>query len=286
MLVAGLIVLYQAAPGPTKQPAIPAAAVPKPTLETMAQFDFEPPLWGMPDATAWDHMEVGLFNVAPATSFTTDVPWYTSVDGPLSLTVLSGTLTVIPAGPALFYPANQTGPRPVELQAGERVTVGQDETIIYSATDGASGSNPGTVSALTLYGTVGPVDNAAVGIVPDDVSFIDFETAEPITPLTTTGATMTLQRLELVPFDTFVFEPAADLRYVPFFDTAQVEELHMEEGAIDGLVPEPGGQRIRDGYELRFLAPGPHTLSNLGDQTVEIYFLVVEPAPMPGTPTS
>lgn len=281
MMVASLLVIYQSVPKTSEPPPIPAAVVAKPSIEPITQFEFAPPMWGMPDATAWTHMEIGLFSVAPATSFTTDVLWYTSVDGPLSLTVLSGALTVTPAGSALFYPANQSRQPPVEVRAGESVSIEQNETIIYSATDGATGSNPGTVSALTLSGTVGSIDNAVLGTVPNDVSFITFETADPITSLPTKGATMTLQRLELAPFDTFVFEPGADLRYLPFFDPAQTGELRMDEGAIEGLVPQPGAQRIHDSFQLRYLSPGPHTIFNLGDQTVDIYFLVVEGATPP-----
>ncbi|HET9660666.1 MAG TPA: hypothetical protein VFP05_10085 [Thermomicrobiales bacterium] len=286
MMVASLLVIYQSVPKTSEAPPIPAAVIAKPSIQSIARFEFSPLIWDMPDATTWDHMELGLFNVAPATSFTTDVPWYTSVDGPLSLTVLSGTLTVTPAGPALFYPANQSGQPPVEVRDGESVSIGQNETIIYSATDGATGRNPGTVSALTLYGTVGPVDNAVLATVPNDVSFVTFETAEPIASLPNKVATMTLQRLELAPFDTFVFEPDADLRYLPFFDPAQTGELRMVEGAIDGLVPELGAQRIRDPFELRYLTPGPHTIFNPGDKTVDIYFLVVEPLSDGGTPAA
>jgi hypothetical protein len=286
VLVAGLLVIYQSVPKTSEAPPIPAAVIAKPSIQSIARFEFSPLMWDMPDATTWDHMELGLFNVAPATSFTTDVPRYTSVDGPLSLTVLRGTLTVTPAGPALFYPANQFGHPPVEVRDGESVSLGQNETIIYSATDGASGRNPGTVSALTLYGTVGPVDNAVPATVPNDVSFVTFETAEPIAALPNAGATMTLQRLELAPVDTFVFEPEADLRYLPFFDPALTGELRMVEGAMDGLVPEPGAQTIRDSFELRHLMPGPHTIFNPGDKTVDIYFLVVEPLSDGGVPAA
>jgi hypothetical protein len=240
----------------------------------------------MPDATTWNHIEFGLFKVAAGTSFSTDVRWYTMIDGPLSLTVLSGALTVTPAGPALFYPANQSGQPPVEIRGGQPVSIGPNETIIYSTIDGATGSNPGAVAALMLYGNVGSTDYQAMGTVPNDVSFITRETADPITPVTTEGATVTLQRVELAPSESYVFDPDADLRYLGFFDVTQTGELRLEEGANEGLVPAPGAQRLRDPFQLRYLTPGPHTIFNLGDQTAEIYFLVVEPRPMPGTPIS
>ena len=59
MLVASLLVLYQAVPGPSEPPPIPAAVIAKPAMEPIAQFEFVPPMWGMPDATAWGHMEIG-----------------------------------------------------------------------------------------------------------------------------------------------------------------------------------------------------------------------------------
>lgn len=286
LLIVGLLVLYRAVPRTSEPPAIPAAVIAKPSMQPLAQFDFSPPMWDMPDATTWDQMQIGLFDVAPETSFSTDVPWYTSVDGPISLTVLSGGLTIVPVGPALFYPANPSGQPPIELEPGESVFIGENDTIIYAATDGATGRNPGTVPARTLYGTVGPVNNAVLKTVPNDVSFNTYETAGPIASLPDNGATVTLQRLELAPFDSFVFEPDSDLRYVPFFDPTQTRELRMVDGAIDGLVPESGAKRILDPFQLRYLTPGPHTLFNLSDRTAEIYFLVVEPTPMPGTPVS
>ncbi len=122
MLVVSLLVLYQAVPRQSEPPPIPAAIITKPSIETIAQFEFVPPMWDMPEATAWGRMETAIFSVAPATSFTTDLPFYTSVDGPLLLTVLSGELTVTPAGSAHFYPANQSSKPPVEVSAGsERI---------------------------------------------------------------------------------------------------------------------------------------------------------------------
>lgn len=286
LLVAGLFTLYRAVPGPAEPPPIPAAVIAKPSLQSLAQFEFAPPLWNLPDATSWDHMELGLFSVAPGTSFTTDVPYYLSVDGPLSLTVLDGALTVTPAGPALFFPVNHSGATPVEVRGGESVSIGPRETIIYSAMDGATGSNPGAVPARTLYGAVGPVDNEVPAVAPDDVAFITYETAEPIAPLMTEGASVTLERLELAPSDSFVFEPDTDLRYLGFFDVTQTGELRIEEGASEELAPGPGAQGLLDPYQLRYLTPGPHTIFNLGDQTAEIFLLVVEPVPMPGTPIS
>jgi hypothetical protein len=245
-------------------------------------------MWGISDATAWTHLEIGQFSVAPATSFTTDVPFYTGVDGPLSLTVLSGEIIVTPAGPAFFYPAHQSEQPPVEVLAGQHVSVGPNETIVYYAVETANGSNPGIEQALILYSLVGAIwDHSIPGatVPPRDVSFSTFEYYDPIPSVPTKGAAVTLQRLELAPFDTFVFEPNADLRYVPFVDRNQTRGLRIADGAFEGLVPESGSRAIYGAIQLRNLEPGPHTISNLGDKTVSIYFVVVEPAPVTGTPT-
>ncbi len=133
MLVGSLVFLYQAAPGPSEPPPIPAAVIGKPSIEPIARFEFAPPMWGMPDATEWTHMEIGMFRVAPAISFTTDLPFYTSVDGSLSITVLNGNLAVTPAGPAFFYPANRFNSPPEEVPAGVTVSIGPNDTLVYSS---------------------------------------------------------------------------------------------------------------------------------------------------------
>jgi hypothetical protein len=289
MLVVSLLVLYQAVPGQSEPLPIPAAIIAKPSIVPITQFEFVPPMWGMSDATAWTHIEIGEFSVAPATSFTTDLPFYTGVDGPLSLTVLSGELIVTPAGPAFLYPAHQSEQPPVEVLAGQSVSIGPNDTIVYYAMDTAIGSNPGIEPALILYSLVGAIwDHSLPGatVPPTDVSFSTFEYDDPIPAVPTEGAALTLQRLELAPFDTFVFEPNADLRYLPFIDPNQTRGLHIAAGAFGGLVPESGSRDLYNAVQLRDLKPGPHTIFNLGDKTVSIYFLVVEPALVAGPPTS
>jgi hypothetical protein len=283
LLVLSLLVLYQAVPGPAEPPPIPAAVIAKPSIEPISQFEFWPSMWDTPDATTWNHMEIGMFSVAPATSFTTDLPFYTSGDGPLLLTVLSGQLTVSPVGSALFYPANQFSQPPVEVSAGSSVSIGPNDTVVYSATETGTGSNSGSEPAIVLYALVGALEHELGSSVrPADVSFINYEYFNPIPSMPTEGAAITLQRLELAPFDTFVFEPDADLRYLPFVETVG---LRIAEGALEGLVPQSGTRGIYGAVNLRYLPPGPHTIFNLGDETVSIYFLVVEPTPVAATPT-
>lgn len=131
VMVASLALLYRFAPGPSEQTAIPAAVIANPEIETFAQFEFVPPMWGMPDASAWTDMQIGLFEVAPATSFSTLVTLYNSLDGPLSLTALSGELTVTPAGPAVRFSARQPQQAAVEVLAGDTVSIGLNEKIVF-----------------------------------------------------------------------------------------------------------------------------------------------------------
>lgn len=286
LLIAGPLVLYRTEVSQPEPPAIPAAVIAKPTIEPIARFEFEPPMWDIPDATAWTHMETGMFSVAPATSFTTDVPFYTAYDGPMSLVVATGQLTVTPAGPAFFYPANQSGRSPMEVSAGQTMSIGPNEAIVFSAKDAAAGSNSGAASALAVYSLAGKFDKMLPGSVlrPQDVTFIAAEHSDPIPSLPTKGATMTVQRLDMAPFDTFVFEPDVGLRYLPLIDPYQTAGLRIDEGAVEGVVPQPGAQGIYGGVQLRYLKPGPHTIFNLSDKTVSFFFLVVEPAPA-ATPT-
>lgn len=289
MMVASLLVLYQAVPRPSEPPPIPAAVIAEPSIEPIAQFEFVPPMWGMPDATAWTYMETSLFSIAPATSFTTDWPWYLSIDGPSTLTVLSGVLSVTPAGPAFFYPALESGQLPVELQAGETVALGPNDTIVYSSMDTASGSNPGYEPVLVLNSVIGIRDKMLPGssVLPKDVSVIAHEFDKALLPtFPTTGATITLRRLELAPFDTFVLEHHEDWLYLAVIDRAQTDGLRIDQGAIEGLAPQPGAQGIYGGVQLRYLKPGPYTIFNLGEKTVVFYFLVIEPLPDAGTPAA
>ena len=176
----------------------------------------------------------------------------------------------------------------MEVSAGSDVSIGPNDTLVYSAADAATGSNPGSEPALVLYGLVGIIEHSlpGAGVDPTDVSFITFEYADSLASMPTNGAAMTLQRLELAPFDTFVFEPDADLWYLPLLDPAQREGLHIGEGALEGLAPQSDARQIYGAAQLRYLPPGPHTIFNLGDKTASFYFLVVEPLPDGATPAA
>lgn len=91
-------------------------------------------------------------------------------------------------------------------------------------------------------------------------------------------------RHEPTPLDSFVFEPDKNWRYVTAFDPSLRPGLRIYNGALDALSPDVVSRSIFESGQLRFLGPGPHTISNLGDETVDFYFLVVEDAPDADTP--
>ena len=217
MLLVSVLVLSQVVPGPSEPPPIPAAVIAKPSIESIAQFEFVPPMWGMPDAAAWRYMEIGMFSIAPATSFTTDLPFYTSVDGP---SVTHGVERRISpsrrSDPPSSIPLTASASPPEEVPAGVTVSIGPNDALVYSAEETATGSNSGSESALVVYGLggIGGRNASWLGICAlQTFPSLCLKFANPIS-VPTKGATVMLQRLELAPFDTFVFEPGADLRYL------------------------------------------------------------------------
>lgn len=287
LMVVGLLVLYQVVPNTSEPPPIPAAVIDRPEIEPITQFEFAPPIWELSEATAWNHMEIGMFSVAPATSFTTDIPWYTSGDGPLLLTVLSGELTVTPVGSALLYTANQSSHAPEEVSAGKSVAIGPNDTLAFSAKETAIGNNSGSQPALVLYALVGAMEHHNwSSIRPADVSFMFDEYINPMSSVPTEGAVLKLQRLELAPFDTFVFEQGSAPRYVLLIHPVSTTNLRIVEGVLEGLAPDSGTRGIYGGAQLRYFKPGTYTIFNVGDETVSFYFLVIEPLPAEGTPAA
>ena len=59
----------------------------------------------------------------------------------------------------------------------------------------------------------------------------------------------------------------------------------MYPGAVKTLSPNLPPRPIFLPLELRLLGIGAHTLVNLGDKPITLYFFVVEPYPAAGTPT-
>jgi hypothetical protein len=226
-------------------------------------------------------MEIGMYTLAPGKSFTTDIGWYTSVDGPLILMVVSGQLTLQPNGSALFFPAGTQHRAPMEIQAGTTVLLQPNDTLVYSTADTATGENLGSESAHALIGMVGILDSSVRGAFnsPEDLLMHDHNYIAPIQDVKTEGATVSLQRLELQPFDSFVFDFNPDWRYLPAGDQNLGEGVRVAEGALDGLSPEVRSQYVYSTSSLIYMTPGPHTLFNLGDEPIDIYFLVVEPYP-------
>jgi hypothetical protein len=284
--LAGLLVLYRAVPSPSEAPAIPAAVAPEPKLETLARFDFAQPVWNMPVATAWTHMEFGMMRIGGESSFTTDAGWYTSVDGPLALTIVQGDLEIALSGPALLSTAEHQSP-PAEILAGTTVSVHPRDTIVFSAHDPITGNNPGSESAIALYGMAGTLNNSVADSTarPTIVPVTNYDSSDTFQSLLSTGATITLQRVELQPFDSFVFDPSPNWRFVSSSYPERFEGLVMYPGAIETLSPNLPHRQIFLPMELRLLKSGAHTLVNLGDKPITLYFFVVEPFPNSATPT-
>jgi hypothetical protein len=103
----------------------------------------------------------------------------------------------------------------------------------------------------------------------------------PLAAMPTDSAEVSVHRLQLLPFDSFVFDPAADFIYFVTFDPATASGLRVYDGAVTAFDPASG----HAAWKVQELGPGPHTLYNLGDDPIDVYFMVLEPAPDPATPT-
>jgi hypothetical protein len=285
LLIAGFAVLRQAAPGASAPAAIPVASVAKPVLQTMVQFDFRPPLWGMPEATTWTHMDFSIVEIDPGTSFDTDAGWYTSTDGPFLIVVLSGALDIAPNGPAIVYPADHTQ-QPQPIAPGTSASLGPNDAIAFSVIDAATGTNPGTEPLVALFALAGSEDFSVPGAfsMPIVINHPDFQYVDGMPVLPTAGATVSIQRVELQPYDSFVFDPATFSHYLPALDSSHTQGLQMAYGAVDEWSPELETIPVHSSSNLMYPELGPHTLFALGDEPVELYFFVVEPYPASATP--
>lgn len=265
--------------------AIPAAVIPKPEWEPVVEFDFTSPPWGMADPTTWKHMEACFMELDPGKSFSTDVGWYTDVDGPLLITVFSGDVAITPNGPALFYTSDPSQ-QPQDVQPGETKLLGPNDTIVYSSADGATGENRGSEPMLGLYGLIGVADPTVPGAFsqPIDVKLSSVRGDETLHPLPASGASVSIQRLELLPFDSYVFDPKEGLRFFLTFDWPRTEELRMAAGSTDEWSPGLDADRIYSSTDLSYLNPGPHTLFNLGEKPIHLYLITIQPYP-PGAST-
>lgn len=293
LLIAGPLVYYLAHTTPSEPPAIPAAVAPAPELETIVQLDFIPPLWDLPPASAWDHLEFGLLTIAPQATFTTpDVPWYGLVDGPLMIVASSGELIIQPASPALVYRHGAPMDEPVELSAGQSVTLEPNDAIVLSSLATAAGSNPGSDPARALYSLAGVVADGTAGSAGDsagqpDVTTEDLDFSDHDHLVPGDGASISIRHVQLAPMDTFVYEIEPGLRILPVFMPLQIIDLRIYDGALHDLsqtLGKHGAYTTR--ALLKFPNPGPHTLVNIGDETVDLYFMVLEPYPETATPAA
>jgi hypothetical protein len=281
LALAGSLVLYRAIPSPSEAPPIPAAVFPNPELQPMMQFDFEPPLWGLPEATTWDNMSLGFYEIDPSTSLDTDNDWFTGVSGPFLIEVVSGELEIETRGPTVAYRAGTRR----EIEPGQTVWLGPNDGIVYSTTDTAVVTNPDPTPATALFGIAGMVDlDAPQGMLPTVLMDIDWHFIDSFPAIPTAGATVSIQRLTLLPYDSYILDPK-DLLYLPAFRWGYYRGLSKAYGAIDGWSPDVKTTRVAESNGLRFLENGPITLFNLGEETIDIYFFVVEPYPNPATPT-
>jgi hypothetical protein len=256
-------------------------------MESMLKLDVTPALFGIPEASTWTNMYFNLIEVDPGTSFTTDTDWYTSIEGPLLIVVLSGELAIDPTGPALFYPAGQRDQAPVETSPGQSVLLESDEAIVYSAVNPANGSNQGSEPVLALQVSVGHLVLSSPGGTeagPIDVRNLDSQMNWEIHPPATGVVSISIQRLRLAPFDSFVFDPDPEWMYQCVFDQFQMDDVRMAKGEHDGLSPDDDTDRLYRSTQLTYPDAGPHTIFNLGSETVDFYFFVVEPLPDGGAP--
>lgn len=273
---------WRSSSGPDEPAAIPAAVIAAPTMEPLVRFDFDPPKWGMPPATTWTHLDFSVISLGAGKSFDTDQGWYTSTDGPLLLHVLDGELTIQPAGPSLLYRGGMQDQPPVKAEAGHTIALEAGDSIAYSIHDAATGSNPGTETMHALLGLAGSEDFTVPGAstYPNDVQRDLFAYEDGMPEPSTAGAHVSLQRLELRPYDAFVFDGAQhDLILMLAPDTSS---LYWYKGAFDSAPAGVSGSRINRQTVMRYLVShGAFTLVNIGVEDKVLYFLVLEPAGQP-----
>lgn len=284
LLIAGGVALAQALPRSSEEPAIPAVPIAQPTVESMFELDFVPALFGMPEATSWTQMNFNLVQLGPGESFTTNTDWYTAIDGPLLFVVLSGVLAIKPAGPALFVPDGQTDQTLIESVPGESLVLGPGAAIAYSATDSATGGNPGIEPLTALQVSIGRLAFVGPGTesAPLDFKNLDRQQDWGMDAPPTAGAALSIRHLRLEPFDSFVFAFDPDLMYWCVFDQFQMDDVWMASGALETLSPDIDKKRLYTSTELTYPEPGPHTIFNFGSEPVDFYFFEVEPLPDKG----
>ena len=262
---------------PSEPSAIPAAVVLPPEMETLIQMDFEPPLWDMPPGSAWEQMEISMFMVDPGATFSTDIPWYTSVDGPLLIVPVSGNLIIQAAGPAYVHRYGSSAP--VETSAGEPAILGPNDAIVFSSRATAVGNNPGSEPVRAIYAQVGVFDDAMAGDIVEavDVTQVDINYESHLL-MPSDGASISIEHLALAPLDTFVYEPDPEWKMIPIYIPLQLNDLRMYDGAAEDLSPALIAEADYASLaKLKFPGPGPQTLINIGDETVDLYFLNVRP---------
>jgi hypothetical protein len=278
LLAAGIVVLVRNVPQTSEAPPIPVEIIPQPELQSRVPFDFAPETWGMANATTWNYITFNLVELDPGKSFSTASDWYTLVDGPIAIVVEQGNLTIQPTGPALFYAGENQGQPPREIPIGQTVSLGPNDGIVFASRDSVSGHNLGSEPTVALLGSMGYLDTGS-DIGPIDFKNLDTQSNYGMHPLSTEGASISVEHLHLEPYDSYVFDPDPDSRYLSVFDQFQLTGTQMADGAVDRVSAEVKTHKLYASTQLTYPSPGPHTIFNFGDDPIDIYFLVVEPDP-------
>jgi hypothetical protein len=285
LLVTGIAMLVRNVPQTAEAPPIPAEIVPRPELQSRVPFDFAPRTWGMADATRWNYITFNLVELDPGKSFSTASDWYALVDGPISIVVQQGNLTIQPTGPALYYAGEDPGQPPREIPTGQTVSLGPNDGIVFAARDAASGNNLGNEPAVALLGSMGYLDIGS-DVGPIDFKNLDTQSNYGMHPLATEGASISIEHLHMEPYDSYVFEPDPDSRYLCVFDQFQMTGAQFADGAVDQVSAGVKTHKLYASTQLTYPPPGPHTIFDFGNDPIDIYFLVVQPDPASAASTT
>jgi hypothetical protein len=205
------------------------------------------------------------------------------------IVALNGELITQPLGPALLYRNGSSSGAPVEQSDGESVSLGPNDAIVFSSAVSATGTNPGNEPVHILVGLAGAGGDVTLGTLtePDDLTRVDVNLEEHLSPLPGEAASVSIWHLQLAPLDTFVYDIEPGLRIVPIYVPLQINDLRIYDGALDPLAPDlTGRSHLASRAFLLYPDPGPHTLVNISDETVDLYILVAEPYADTATPAA
>jgi hypothetical protein len=199
--------------------------------------------------------------------------------------VLNGQLELTPGGPAYLYRAGSDPATPERIDADHTLTLGPQDAIVYSTLDGADGVNNGDTQMVVFVGQVFHPTGTVIGADNYDHGETELDSFDyngpPLPKMPSDSAIVSVRHLQLMPFDLFVFDPPEDLNFLAIFDPKIAAGLRVYDGAVSSFDLTSG----HAAWKLQSLDPGPHTLFNRGEVPIDLYFLVLEPAPTLATPT-